>query len=271
MRGASRASMSAAQDRLGTLVAQSDVSAVAVGDELFSVTDLLDGVAALRTALTDPSRSGDDKATLVQGLLGAKVSGPVVDFIAGMARDRWSENRDLADAIETLGADAILTSAQQQGRLDGLEDEIFRFGRVVAAEPSLRLALTDRALPEDRKAGLLRELLADKTSAETVQLVTRAITRPRGRSLEGALTALADQAAARRQRLVATVTSAVMLTQEQRDRLSATLAGQFGHEVHLNVVIDPDVIGGLRISLGDEVIDGSLASRLETARRRITR
>src|SRR5262249_40412255 len=149
MRGASRASMSAAQDRLETLLGQADVSAVAGGGGLFSGPGLFDGVAGLGSGLSDPSPSGWGTAGLGEGLLGGKVSGPVVDCVSGMAQDRWSENRDLSDAIETLGADAILTSAQQEGRLDGLEDEIFRFGRVVAAEPSLRLALTDRALPED--------------------------------------------------------------------------------------------------------------------------
>lgn len=263
--------MSAAQDRLNALLGQSGVSAVGVGDELFSVVDLLDGVAALRTALTDPSRSGDDKAALVQTLLNGKVSGPVVDFMAGTARDRWSENRDLADAIELLAADAVLTSSQQSGGLDGLEDELFRFSRVVSAEPALRLALTDRALPAERKAQLVNSLLAGKASAETVQLVNRVVTHPRGQSLEAGLTALADQAAARRQRLVATVTSAVMLTEAQRERLASTLAGQFGHDVHLNVVIDSDVIGGLRVSLGEEVIDGTLSTRLDAAQRRISR
>jgi len=269
MRGASRSSMSAAQDRLDALLGQSGSAAAVVGDELFSVADVLDSVPALRASLTDPSRSGDDKAALVRRLLAGKVSEQVVEFISGTVRDRWSENRDLADAIDGLAADAVLVSAQQQGHLDGLEDELFRFSRVVAAEPSLRSALTDRALPAERKTALVSHLLEGKASTETVRLATRTITHPRGRSLEAGLATLADRAAARRQRLVATVTSAVVLTEAQRDRLSATLASQFGHDVHVNVVIDPAVVGGLRVSLGDEVIDGTLATRLESAQRRI--
>lgn len=263
--------MSAAQDRLNTLLGQPGVSAVGIGDELFSVVDLLDSVPALRSALTDPSRSGDDKAALAESLLNGKVSGAVADFVAGTVRDRWSGHRDLADAIEALAADAVLSSTQKNGNLDGLEDEIFRFSRVVSAEPGLRLALTDRALPAERKSEVVNALLAGKASAESLQLVNRVVTHPRGQSIENGLSALADQAAARRQRLVATVTSAVMLTEAQRDRLASTLISQFGHEVHLNVVIDPDVVGGLRISLGDEVIDGTLATRLDEAQRRISR
>jgi F-type H+-transporting ATPase subunit delta len=269
MRGASRASLTAAQDRLDALLGQSGVNATEVGDELFEVADLLDGQSALRTSLTDPSRAGEDKAALVRVLLAGKLSASVVEFVEGTVRGRWSANRDLADAVEVLAAEAILTSAQQQGRLDSLEDELFRFTRVISATPTLRAALTDRALPAGRKVDLVTELLRGKAGPETVRLTSRTVTHHRGQSLEAGLDALADMAAARRQRLVATVTTAVLLTEAQRERLSSTLARQFGHDVHLNVVVDPDVVGGLRVSLGDEVIDGSLATRLDEAQRRI--
>jgi F-type H+-transporting ATPase subunit delta len=95
------------------------------------------------------------------------------------------------------------------------------------------------------------------------------VTEPRGRSLESNLEALAGAAAARRQREVATVTSATPLTEQHRERLAAALAAQLGHHVQLNVVVDPGVVGGLRVSVGDEVIDGTLANRLDEAQRRI--
>ena len=269
MRGASRQSMSAAEDRLDGLLGQPGMSAAAVGDELFNIADLLDAQAALRSALTDPSRDGDDKAAMVQSLLSGKVSEPVVEFVAGTVRERWSGSRDLADAVNTLAVDAVLTSAQQQGQLDGLEDELFRFSRVIAAEPTLRAALTDRALPASRKAELVSGLLDGKVGPETIRLASRSVTHPRGRSLEAALAVLADRAAGRRQRLVATVTSAVLLTEGQREQLAASLARQFGHDIHLNVVVDQEVVGGLRVSLGDEVIDGTVATRLDEAQRRI--
>lgn len=270
MRGASRQSMSEAEDRLDGLLGQPGLSAAETADELFEIGDLLDGQAALRSALTDPSRSGEDKAAMVQSLLSGKVSEPVVDFVSGTVRARWSTARDLADAVNQVATGAVLTSAEQQGRLDGLEDELFRFSRVITAEPSLRAALTDRALPSANKAELVAALLQGKAGAETIRLATRAVTHPRGESLESALEKLADLAAARRQRLVATVTAASPLTESQRDRLAATLASQFGHDVHVNVVVDPLVVGGLRVSLGDEVIDGTVSSRLDEAQRRIT-
>lgn len=270
MRGASRESLAAAEDRLDTLLGQPGVAAAQVGDELFEVANLLDGQASVRSALTDPSRAEDDKAGLVRDLLGRKLNDGTVALVEGTVRSRWSSDRDLADAVEALAVEALVLSAQQADRLDSLEDELFRFSRVVTATPSLRAALTDRGVPSELKADLVKDLLDDKAGAETVVLACRAVTHPRGRSLESALASLGDMAAARRARLVATVTSAVPLTENQRQRLSGALAQQFGHDVHLNVVVDGDVIGGLRVTLGDEVIDGTLATRLEEAQRKIT-
>lgn len=269
MQGASRESLRAASDRLSALLAQGGTEAASIGGEFFDVTDLLDAQPALRSALTDPSRSGDDKAALIRSLLSGKLSTLVVEFAEGTVQSRWSNGRDMGDAFELLGAEAVLAAAQQNGQLDGLEDEIFRFSRVVVANPALRAALSDRALPAERKGQVIDSLLQGKASAETTQLISRVVTRPRGRSLEVGLDTLAELAAQRRRRLVATVTAAVLLTQAQRERLAAILTAQFGHDVHLNVVVDPGVVGGLRVSLGDEVIDGSLITRLDDARRRI--
>jgi F-type H+-transporting ATPase subunit delta len=300
MQGASRESLSSASERLDTLLASPATEAgdvaerathwvgrflpslaqrvesvlpvagpLGVGDALFSVAALLDEQPSLRAALTDPARSGEDKATLAASLLRGKVAEQVVDLVSGMVRSRWSSPRDLAEGTARLGVEAVLVSAQRHDRLDEVQDELFRFARTVASQPELRLALTDRGLPVERKSDLLTELLQEKTTVEAARLIVHAVTEPRGHSLESNLEALAEAAAARRQRQVATVAAAVPLTENQRDRLAATLSAQLGHDVQLNVVIDPQVVGGLRVSLGDEVIDGTLATRLDDAQRRI--
>lgn len=300
MQGASRESLSAASERLDALLASPATEAgdvaerathwvgrflpslaqrvesvlpvagpLGVGDALFSVAALLDEQPSLRAALTDPARSGEDKAALAASLLRGKVAEQVVDLVSGMVRSRWSTPRDLAEGTARLGVEAVLVSAQRHDRLDEVQDELFRFARTVASQPELRLALTDRGLPVERKSDLLTELLKEKTTVEAARLIVHAVTEPRGHSLESNLEALADAAAARRQRQVATVAAAVPLTENQRDRLAAALSAQLGHDVQLNVVIDPEVVGGLRVSLGDEVIDGTLATRLDDAQRRI--
>lgn len=298
MRGTSRTSMATAQEQLDALLSQtpgpigslvskvvstltrsgastetgsaeSPSAAATLGEELFAVARLLDSRASLRRALTDPSREGEAKAELIQRLIGDQVSEPTMDLVSGLVRARWSSARDLADACEHLGATALVVSAEQDGRLDAVEDELFRFGRIVAGNPDLRAALSDRSVPASNKDDLVARLLDGKVAPQTLRLASQAAAHPRGRRLEAALEAYAQVAAQRRERLVADVVAAVPLTQEQRERLEAALVRLYGHRVQLNVDVDPAVIGGLRLQVGDEVIDSTVLTRLADARRRL--
>jgi F-type H+-transporting ATPase subunit delta len=270
LQGASRESLAAARDTLGTLLRAGDTDLAALSDELFDVTSLLDREKGLRRALTDPSRSGDDRAGLVRGLLSDRVGSAGLDVLVWAVRARWSAPRDLADAVELLAVEARVAAAEKAGRLDAVEDELFRTARVVAGSPELRVALADRSAPMDSRAALVEDLLAGKATDETLHLVRRAVVAPRGRSFDRTLEQYADVAADRRSRLVATVTATVPLTERQRERLGAALARLYGHEVQLNIQVDPALIGGIRVEIGDELIEGSVVSRLDDARRRLT-
>jgi F-type H+-transporting ATPase subunit delta len=268
MRGISRASLAEVEDRLGPVTA-SPQEAVAVGDELFAVAGLLASQPTLRRALSDPSRPPEARSELASSLLAGKVSDATVGLMAAVAAARWSAPGDLAEAVEQLAVQAIVAAAQQEGRLDDLEDELFRFGRIVASQPSLRMALTNPFLSADAKRELLGQLLAGKVTPESQRLIVLAAVNPLGRSLDVSLDEYARLAARRRERLVAEVHVAVALTEQQRGRLAAALAATYGHQVHLNVVLDPRVEGGLTVRVGDELIDGSVATRLAEARRRL--
>ena len=267
MRGSSRGSQAAAIERVEALLDSPDASRL--GEDLFSVAGLLDSSAGLRRALTDPSRDGDAKAALVSTLLEGKVGGSTLDVVSGMVRDRWATARDLADACEHIGALAVLASAQVEDRLDTVEDEIFRFGRIVAGNRDLRLAMGERARSSQHKGELVDALLADKVAPQTLVLARQAVVNPRGRRLEDVLESFGQAAALRRQRLVARVTAAVPLTEEQRERLVQVLARVYERTMHLDVDVDPRLVGGLRVQVGDEVIDASVLTRLDEARRRL--
>jgi F-type H+-transporting ATPase subunit delta len=269
MNGASREALAAARERLDALTDSTSVDAARLADELAAVTALLDREASLRRVLTDPAQPGEAKAELVQRLLGAQVGGPAVDLVSGMARTRWSQTRDLVDALEELANLADLTAAEKADALDDVEDELFRFSRIVTSNTALRAALTDRAASTSAKVELLRRLLGGRANVTTERLVTRLVTAPRGRSLEAGLESLSKLAAARRDRLVAVVTSAVPLSDAQKRRLGAALAKLYGRRMHLNLDVDPEVVGGMQVQVGDEIINGSVADRLEDARRRM--
>jgi F-type H+-transporting ATPase subunit delta len=267
--GASREALAAARERLDALTDSTSVDAVQLADELAAVTALLNREVSLRRVLTDPAQHGEAKAELAQRLLGGQVGGATADLVAGLVRARWSQPRDLVDTLEELASIADLTAAQRANALDDVEDELFRFGRIVSSNTELRAALTDRTASKAAKSELLRSLLGGRAKATTERLVTRLVTAPRGRSLESGLESLSKLAAERRSRMVAVVTSAVPLSDGQKRRLGAALAKLYGRPMHLNLDVDPEVVGGIRVQVGDEIIDGAVADRLEDARRRI--
>ena len=269
MRGVSRVSFAELKDQLPETLAQGG-TAETVGDELFSVLHLLDREHGLRRALADPSRPADEKGGIVVALLHGKISEAAEELVAATARAHWASSGDMTDALEQLAAEAFAIAAEEQGQLDDLEDELFRFSRVVATEPELRAALSEPTVPDEGKRRLLDDLLGGKVTPIALRLVTEVSLYPRGRSLVASLDMCTRIAAERRRRLIAVVRSATDLSAQQRRRLAEALAGIYGHEVYINVVIDPTVVGGLTVQVGDELIDGSVSTRLGDLRRKLT-
>ncbi len=243
-------------------------AADSLGADLFSVVGVLDEEAALRRALTEPSLPAEARQGMAGSLLAGKVSDGALTIVQAAAAERWSRSRDLVDALERCAITAEATRADQGGHLDDLEDDLFRFGRILESAPDLREALSDRAAPLSAKRALLERLLADKVSPVTLALLGQLLIG-RQRSLAVGLTHYQEVAAARRHRLVATVWVAAPLTDDQKGRIASLLAEQYSHEVHLNVIIDPAVLGGVRVSLGDDVIDSTIETRVAQAQRHL--
>src|SRR5256885_2239260 len=185
MQGSSRESMVALREALTTDTSAGNAESLQqVSDELFAVVSFLAGNGSLRRALSDPAMAADLKQRLVDNLLTDKVSAPTLALVRLAARSRWSEPRDVVDALEAVAVDAAMTRAEADDQLDEVEDELFRFERIVDGEPELRAALTNRNLPADRKRDLVHRLLDGKAASVTVSLVERAVLFPRGRTIE---------------------------------------------------------------------------------------
>jgi F-type H+-transporting ATPase subunit delta len=266
MRGASRESLAAARESLAALTSVPTTDVTALSDDLASIAALFGAEISLRRLLTDPARPGEQRAALVTELLTGKVGGDAVDLVAGVVRSRWSQPRDLADALDELSVEAELALAERAGSLDAVEDDLFRFGRILAAEPQLANALSDRT-PAQQRTGLVDSLLAGKASPSALRLIQRVVGNPRGASVLTGVERLGGIAATRRERITALVTAVVPLTEAQRERLTAILARSYGKQVRLNVELDPALIGGMTVRIGDDIIDGSLATRLAEASR----
>jgi F-type H+-transporting ATPase subunit delta len=241
-----------------------------VSDALFSVVTLLADEGAIRRALSDPAIDKDAKVSFVDTLFSERLDETSLELVRETARLRWSSPRDVVDATEALAVETALQRAEADGVLDEVEDELFRFERILDGQHELRAALTDRNLPTERKADLLHRLLDGKVSDVTLALILRAVLAPRGRTVEHVLDEFTDLAAKRRERLIARVTSAVPLTEEQQTALAEALKREFDRDIRLQLVVDPDIIGGLTVRIGDELIDGSVLRHLGAAHRRLT-
>lgn len=239
-----------------------------LGDELFAVARLFDANGTLRRAMTDPARPADAKSSMAEQLLGGKVSDAALAVVSAAVSGRWSSTRDLPDALDDLSVRADVRYADQQRGLDDLEDELFRLERVVGAERELADKLGDRTIPLERRQELIKGLLDGKAGETTIRLAERAVTG-RGRGFGAALAAYQTVAAEHRNASIATVRVASDLTEEERTRLADALSRQYGRSIQVNVIVDPAVLGGIRVDIGDEVIDGTVASKLADAQRRI--
>jgi len=269
MRGVSRTSFAELSERLSAEHITSATVASRLGSELFAVVGLLDTEHGLRRALSDPGKPGAEKAAVAGELLHGKITQRAEGLVGAAVEAHWATTGDMVDAIEQLAVEAMVLAAEAEGNLDDLEDGLFRFGRVVSANPDLRAALADPSLPEEGKRRLLGTLLDGKVTHVTLSLVDQMVAHPRGRSLNAALDLCAEIAARRRQQLIAVVRSATELSASQRRRLADALARAYGHDIHLDVVIDPSVVGGISVQIGDELIDGTAASRLAEVRRKL--
>jgi F-type H+-transporting ATPase subunit delta len=274
MQGVSRGSLAGVREKLDSVFEAGTKKEAAaqrqVAEQLFAALEVLDANAQLRRLLSDPAVDADRKARLAADIFGEQLSPQAAEILEAVVRAPWGRPSDLIAALDELAAQALFATAEKVNVLDDVEDELFRFGRILDREPTLRSALTDPSLPDDRKTELIETLLGDRVQDATLVLVREVVLRPRGRTIDRALEEYGRLAAARRERLVAQVRTVVALTDEQLERLAAALAARLGHQVHLNVELDPQLLGGLTVRVGDVLFDASIAHRLAVARRVMT-
>jgi F-type H+-transporting ATPase subunit delta len=244
--------------------------ASALGEDLFALALTLDGAHSLRRGLTEPAVPAEAKTRLLRSLFEGQLGEAALQVAETAVGLRWSSTRDLPDALEQASVAAHVAHADADDRLDAVEDNLFRFGRIVEGSPALRDALGDPSTSLTAKRSLVADLLGDKVDTTTATLLGQAVAG-RHHSLTSVLGLYQRVAATRRDSMIATVWVASPLGEDQRERLTRALARQQSRPIHLNVVVDPSVLGGVRVAVGDEVLDSTVEARLQQAQRRLER
>jgi F-type H+-transporting ATPase subunit delta len=265
---ASRASLAELRRRLEAVTGRFSTSDGLIGlaQEVHSVAQLLAAQPRLRRALSDSSTLAERRTGLADRLLDGKVGASALQVVDDAVSLRWSSQWDLVEALELVAADALFAAAEDAGVLDRIEDELFRFERVLDGTSELGVLLDEATVAPQRRIQLLDALVAQKVHPITAELLRQAISSRRKHTLRLAIDELLAGAAKRRNRSVAKVVSAVELSTTQQDRLTTALTELYHRPISVRIAIDPAVRGGLVVRIGDEIIDGSVAARMLQAR-----
>lgn len=175
----------------------------------------------------------------------------------------------MTERVEGYAA-ALVSVARSEGALDRVADELFQLGRTIEGNDELRITLIDRNIPASRRIGVIEDLLGDAASPTTLNLVSMLIGAGRGSELAAIADEVLRLAAESRGQAVAEVRSAVVLSEDQQERLAAALTKASGKTVTVQVIVDADVLGGLVTQIGDTVFDGSVRTRLEKMKERLS-
>ena len=270
LRGTSQQSFAVTRENLDRLVAGLDSAAItALSADLFTMVRTLDSSLALRRGLTDPSRAANDKSELANNLFGKTLGANAIKVLNQMLQLRWSSPRDLGDVLEVLAIESEAAASEKDGSIDKLESEIFAFSETVSGAPDLRAALSNKtsAAGQASKSSVVNALLSGKATTNTIRLISQLIDHPRGRNIESCFRDIANAVSSRRNRSIVHVASATELNSDQIARLTKALEKEIGRKVQVNVAVDRSVVGGLSIRFGDELIDGTVGSRLGSASR----
>ncbi|WP_243227109.1 F0F1 ATP synthase subunit delta [Microbacterium sp. CIAB417] len=254
-----------ARARVGAVLGDASGIDLTVARELFQAARLLGSTPALAGALADPAAAPAARSQVVSDVFGRVFSANAVQLLTSAATVRWSSEEDFVEGVEEL---AIRAAAVAEPDVD-LEGELFAFARTVAENPELELALGSRFGNASAKGALIEKLLGGRASASTVLVVSSIAQQSADRRIRQALSWAMGLAAAQRGRVVASVVSATALTPAQAERLRQALAAKYGTEISLNTVIDPTIVGGLRVQIADDVIDASISAKLADLRQRL--
>lgn len=263
MSSSTRQALKAAREILKPLLAGADLR---FAEEIFAIGSAISDSKQLRNILSDPSAEGARKMAAISSVFGKSVSEKSVDLIGKIAELRWSSGADMVAALEQLAVETVAGIAAKDGKLDALESDMFEFKKVVDSDQQLQIALASRQASYEQKLRLVENLLGSRFMDSAGLLIRFAVIGSTKRRLSVVLEQFGKIISGFAGKLVATVTVAMPMTESQQTSLRNALAKDYGNELTLNVEVDPSILGGVKVQVAGEIIDGSVANRLKQAR-----
>ena len=272
MRGeASRIADRVSRDSLAPKLRATAEDAWRIGNELFSVTNVLDRNIRLERALTDPSRPVEDKVALLNELVGDQAHEMTMKILTDLVGRRWSRVSDIANAVEDFGVDGMMYYADATDATLQVSIELAELHSALLNLPVVRSGLSSDRAPAEARIKLLYALVGNKDlNKVTMRLAEHAACNPRRRRYLSTIHWLINKFSRHMGESMVTVTTAAPLNPEQIDKLIAVYSKRLGRPVHINSNVNPTVIGGMRIEIGDEVTDNTVVAQLQQLQRRVT-
>lgn len=271
MRGeASRIADRESRDSLAPKLRDTREDAWRIGNELFTITKVLDDSIQLERALTDPSRPVADKVAVLKELLGDNAHPMTMEIMTDLVSRRWSRARDIANAVEDFGVDAMMYYADATDATLQVSIELSELHSALLNLPVVRAKLYDYQATSEARVKLFREVFSGKTlNKVTMRLAEHATCNLRRRRYLETIQWLINKFSRHMGESMVTVTTATPLKKEQIKRLVEVYSAKVGRQVHINSVVDPTVLGGMRIQVGDEVTDNTLVAQLQNLHRKV--
>ena len=271
MRGeASRIADRVSRDSLAPKLRDSGEDAWRIGNELFTITSALDHNIQLECALTDPSRPVEDKVAVVKTLIGDQAHPLVMEIMSDLVSRRWSRVSDIANAVEDFGVDGMMYYADYTNTTLQVSIELAELHSALLNLPVVRTKLYDATVSSEARVKLLYSLIGDADFTKvTKRLAEHATCNLRNRRYLQTIQWLINKFSRHMGESMVTVTTATPLSKEQVEKLIAIYSAKTGHPVHINSVVDPTVMGGMRIQVGDEVTDNTVVAQLQHLQRTV--
>lgn len=271
MRGeASRIADRESRDSLAPKLRDTREDAWRIGNELFTITKVLDDSIQLERALTDPSRPVADKVAVLTELLGDNVHPMTMEIMTDLVSRHWSRARDIANAVEDFGVDAMMYYADATGATLQVSVELSELHSALLNLPVVRAKLYDYQATSEARVKLFHEVFSGKTlNKVTMRLAEHATCNLRRRRYLETIQWLINKLSRHMGESMVTVTTATPLKPEQIKRLVEVYSAKVGRQVHINSVVDPTVLGGMRIQVGDEVTDNTVVAQLQSLHRKV--